>query len=180
MSISAPVTPIGNRPAIPIAAGGVAFALGVMALSQPVAASFWGDLIVGLCVAGAGVAKLWSALRGAGGARRILAGIVGAAYLALGLFAATHLLIGTIVLTVLLGIGLLLVGVAQVAGALTARDGARWPGLAAGAVSLGLAGYIAATFPGSAFGTLGVLLGVELIAGGLGAIAFALTLRPRA
>ena len=73
--------------------GGGAVALEVPALLRPAAASFWGVVIVGQCMA-AGVLRLWAAPHGPTRPCRAAAGLsgavrCGAVHLAIGLFCAT-------------------------------------------------------------------------------------------
>lgn len=159
-------------------AGVMAVIGGVVALANPFAASIaavaltgWFFLLIGILqIAGVVLEGDW---RG-----RLWSLVIGALGLGLGIWLLLHPDEGLLPLTFVVGWVFLLFGLARVVIAWPLRDGPFfWPLLLSGFLSAILGMMILADFHTASLVVLGVLLAIELISGGISAIALAFALR---
>ena len=158
---------------------GAFFALGgILALANPFAASLAVATLVGVVFLIGGVMQLWFAFRDADQPHRLWNGFVGLMALIAGIFLLADPLGGLVSLTLLLGISVLLTGIARIIGAFALKGSPLfWLLLISGAASVLLGILIFVWFPAAASSLLGLLLGFELIAEGAALIALGLKAR---
>jgi membrane protein HdeD len=161
---------------IMLAVGILSLIAGIMALSNPFAASIAVERLAGWWFLILGVIQVIEAARSetwGGKFWSLLLGIITA-------FAGISLLWnpigGLLALTVVLGIVFMGSGAVKVIVGLRVHDAAlKWAVVISGAISLILGFMILSNMPGSAVVALGTLLGVELISNGISAIALSLS-----
>ncbi|WP_417629082.1 HdeD family acid-resistance protein [Pararhodobacter aggregans] len=167
------------RPASVLLIVGVVLVIGgVLALANPFAASLAVTTLVGMVLIVAGVLQSWVAITGAGVPHRIWTGFVGLLGLLAGVSLIANPLAGVVSLTLLVGIVFLLTGAVRLGMAWRLRETPLfWFLLLSGAASV-LIGFLVVTDIGAAATSLlGLLLGIQLLADGIGLIALGLIAR---
>jgi hypothetical protein len=134
--------------------------------------------LVGMVLVFAGALQLWVAVAGAGVPHRIWTGLVGLLGLLAGISLIANPLAGVISLTLLVGIVFLITGAARLGMSWRLRETPLfWFLLFSGAASV-LIGFLVVTDIGAAATSLlGLLLGIQLLADGIGLIALGLIAR---
>lgn len=151
---------------------------GVLALANPFAASLAVTTLVGMFFVFGGVLQLWVAFADAGVPHRIWTGFVGLLALLAGISLISNPLAGVISLTLLVGLVFLITGAARLAMSWRLRETPLfWFLLLSGAASV-LIGFLVVTDIGAAATSLlGLLLGIELLADGIGLAALGVVAR---
>ncbi len=140
---------------------------GIFCLINPLAGSFASTLIAGWSFLLIGAVQLFAAFRETGWGPRIWALLLGVLGVLAGISLLTNPLAGMLTLTVVLGVLFLVSGLTKFfAGFGLPSGNLKVLVILSGAVSALLGLMILSDFPGSAVVTLGVLLGIELIADG--------------
>ena len=148
---------------------------GFFALANPLAATLTAELLAGWMFAAVGIMTMISAFGDQGWGGRILSILIGLIILMLGVNLIAHPLAGMVSLTLLVAIGLVVMGVLRILLALRSEFAQlRWVLILSGAVSLLLGAMIMSNFPQSAALVLGVYLAVELISNGISLIVLSL------
>lgn len=159
-------------------AGVMAVIGGIVALANPFAASIaavaltgWLFLLIGILqIAGVVLEGDWHG--------RLWSLVIGALGLGLGIWLLLHPGEGLLPLTYVVGWVFLLFGLARIVIAWPLRDGPFfWPLLLSGFLSAILGMMILADFHTASLMVLGILLAIEMISGGISAIALAFALR---
>lgn len=161
--------------------GIISVALGGIALANPFGATITATLIAGWSFVFLGIAQVIAAFSAPGAGAKIFGVIFGLIALAIGINILQEPLQGTLTLTFVAGIMFLVSGVAKAWVGFSSASGT--PRLAlflSGFVSMALGAMVLSNFPQSAAVILGVLLAVELISNGIGAIALSLMAKDRA
>ncbi|WP_374633772.1 HdeD family acid-resistance protein [Paracoccus sp. (in: a-proteobacteria)] len=157
-------------------AGLISLLGGFFALANPLAATLTAELLAGWMFVAVGVMTMVSAFGDQGWGGRILSLLIGLVILALGIDLIANPLAGVVSLTLVIGIGLVVMGVLRI----LLAAGSEFAGLRlvlcmSGAISLLLGAMILSNFPQSAALVLGVYLAVELISNGVSLIVLSLT-----
>ena len=157
-------------------AGLISLLGGFFALANPLAATLTAELLAGWMFVAVGVMTMVSAFGDQGWGGRILSLLIGLVILALGIDLIANPLAGVVSLTLVIGIGLVVMGVLRI----LLAAGSEFAGLRlvlcmSGAISLLLWAMILSNFPQSAALVLGVYLAVELISNGVSLIVLSLT-----
>ncbi len=153
---------------------------GVLALANPFAASLAVEALVGWVFLIGGALQLYVAYKAVGMGGRLSAGLWGVLGLVTGISLLADPFGGLISLTLLLGIVFAISGIARLVLAWALRDTLFfWVLLLSGALSVLLGGMVMANLMEAATTLLGVILAIELISDGIGAIAYGLMLRSR-
>jgi len=152
--------------------------LGIIVLLSPIAA---GDMVVRLVavvLVVAGVAQVLQALRPAAAGHKVASLILGAVIALVGLLVWFNSEIGSGLLTLLLMVFFATDGIWKIALALRARNVVAWSWLLlAGLVSIVFVYLLWAQWPLSGAWAIGVLVGLDLLLGGLALIRLGLALR---
>ncbi|WP_334194773.1 HdeD family acid-resistance protein [Pararhodobacter sp.] len=158
--------------------GAVLLIGGVLALANPFAASLAVTTLVGMVLVFAGIVQTWAAVTGRDLPHRIWTGAVGLLALLAGISLIADPLAGVVSLTLLVGIVFLLTGAVRLGMAWRLRETSLfWFLLLSGAASV-LIGFLVVTDIGAAATSLlGLLLGLQLLADGIGLIALGLIAR---
>ncbi|MFV0359097.1 HdeD family acid-resistance protein [Tropicimonas sp.] len=155
-----------------IIVGVIALIGGFVALANPFPATLAATLIAGWMFLFVGILELVAAFRIPGTGPKIWAVILGALALYLGITVLGHPLKGSIALTTAIAILFLGGGLARIILSFTLEDRSFfWLTMISGIASLLLGIVIFMNWPLSAASSLGILLGVELIFDGVGALA---------
>jgi uncharacterized membrane protein HdeD (DUF308 family) len=159
--------------------GLLSLVFGFFVLANPVAASVTVTVLAGIMFAAAGGIQILVGIVGeTDTGSRLLGFALGLLMLFLGASLMFRPLEGVISLATLVMIIFAASGITRLITSWQMRDtGFFWPMLLSGALSVFLAGYIAANFLAIAPSLLGVLLGIELLFNGTGLIMLALFLR---
>ncbi|MAX72118.1 MAG: hypothetical protein CMH66_00325 [Nioella sp.] len=154
---------------------------GGLALANPFAASLAVELLVGWIFLIAGVVQLYAAFRSEGDfGLRLGLGLWALLVLVIGVSLVADPLAGLVTLTFLLGIVFTVSGLLRLALAWGARNSRiYWVLLLSGALSVLIGIAVLANFQQAATALLGIVLAVELISNGIGAVAYGLALRDR-
>ncbi|MEO6300526.1 MAG: DUF308 domain-containing protein [Paracoccaceae bacterium] len=151
---------------------------GVLALANPFAASLAVTSLVGAFLIFSGAVQLWMAIADTGHAHRWWTGLVAVVALVAGVSLLANPLQGLISLTLLVGITLLIMGIARLAMAFRLRETRMfWPLLLSGAVSALVGLMVISNIMAAATTLLGVLLGIQLLADGVALVALGLMAR---
>ncbi|KGB82513.1 MAG: hypothetical protein CL814_07965 [Confluentimicrobium sp.] len=151
---------------------------GILALANPFAATLAVDILVGVLFVLSGVVQLLVAFRSDAGDGRVWTGLVGLLALLLGISLLFNPVTGAISLTLVLGILLLAMGIFRLFLAWMMRDTpVFWLLLLSGAVTFLIGVLIFSDVQAAGTQLLGILLGIDLIADGLGFVAFGLIAR---
>jgi uncharacterized membrane protein HdeD (DUF308 family) len=158
-----------------VAAGLVVAGLGVLLIANPFEAARTLALLVALALAVEGVEELLTASRYQ---PRWIGYLVGALYLLVGIWAVAWPDITLWALAVVVGVGLLVTGVAQLVAVLRFHHDLpyRWLFVAAAGASV-VVGVLALAWPKATVLVLAVVLGIRVLVAGLGVLAFGLGLR---
>ncbi|WP_236545302.1 HdeD family acid-resistance protein [Tropicimonas marinistellae] len=149
---------------------------GVFALANPFAASLAATTIAAWMFLIIGVLELVAGFRVSGIGAKIWTLLMGALAIYLGITILNNPLQGMVTLTVMVAILFAVGGITKIVLALSLKDRRFfWPILLSGVVTLILAVMIFTNFPQSAVSVLGILLGVQLISDGVGALFMAMT-----
>ncbi len=148
---------------------------GGLALANPFAASLAVTTLVGAFLLLAGVLQLGVALVNSAVPHRLWTGFVGLLGLLAGLSLLTDPLAGVVSLTLLVGIVLLMTGAVRLGMAWRLRQTPLfWFLLLSGAASVLIGVLVAGNIAAAATSFLGLLLGIQLLADGIGLIALGL------
>ncbi|MGJ8544173.1 MAG: HdeD family acid-resistance protein [Sulfitobacter sp.] len=157
-------------------AGALSLLGGVMALTNPLAASLTAEQLAGWAFIFTGMLSAFSAFGDQGWGARLFSLLLGLVILLIGVNLVAHPLRGLLSLTYAVALFMLVAGMFRLLLAFRPEFAPlRWVMLLSGAVSLGLAAMILGNFPQSAVVVLGLYLGIELISNGISLIAIALT-----
>lgn len=153
---------------------------GLLALANPFAASIAVTTLVGVVFLGSGVLQAWVLFKAGDHDERMLNGAVAVLTIVAGVWLLTNPLAGTISLSLLLGAVFLIMGVVRLLMSLALR-GERffWLVLLSGLASVTIGGAVLFDVGTSAGVFLGLLLGIQLLAEGIGLVAFGLVTRNR-
>jgi uncharacterized membrane protein HdeD (DUF308 family) len=158
--------------------GGIAIALGILAMLMPGLTGMSVIVFVGVIVLVAGIARMiWTVA--SGNLRRGVFGFaIGALTMIAGIILVAHPVIASGILTVLLAVYFILDGIVELATGvqMRPRSGAGWL-MFAGIVSILLGVIIWSQFPLSGFWAIGILFGIKLVFIGLVMIAGGSALR---
>lgn len=158
--------------------GALSVAFGAFVLANPIAASIAVTTLAGLLFLVAGAFQTFVGFDEEGFGAKFLGIGLGIVMLLLGVSLVFNPLRGVISLALLVTILFAASGATRLVLSFRMRQTRFfWPMLVSGAVSVLLAGYIAANFFEVAPSILGILLGVELVFNGAGLIVLALFLR---
>lgn len=158
--------------------GALSIAFGLFVLANPAAASVAVTLIAGVMFLVGGSFQTVVGFYETGLGARLLGVGLGVLMLLLGVSLVFHPLQGVISLAMVVTILLAATGITRLVLSFQMRRTAYfWPMLLSGAVSVLLAGYIAANFFEIAPGLLGLLLGIEMLFNGAGLVVLAFFLR---
>lgn len=147
---------------------------GLFALANPVLASGFATLVIAFVFMAFGVAQVIAAFRDETNTVKFWTILLGIMWFLIGLMILGRPLMGMVVLTTLIAIAFLFGGAAKIAYAFALEDRkAFWMVLISGVASLALGVIIFMDWPVSAVSTLGILLGVELVADGVSSFALA-------
>lgn len=161
--------------------GVLSIVAGIFCLINPLAGSLASTLIAGWSFLILGAIQLFVAFRETGWGSRIWALLLGILGVLAGISLLSNPLEGVLTLTVILGVLFLVTGIMKfVAGFALPSGNLKLMVIISGAISAILGLMILSDFPGSAVVTLGVLLGVELIADGIAVLGLANSERSRA
>jgi uncharacterized membrane protein HdeD (DUF308 family) len=151
---------------------------GVLAIADPFAATLAVTTLVGILLAVAGVGQLWAAFAGGDLPHRLWTGLIGALGLVVGIDLIANPLEGMVSLTLLAGVLFLLTGAIRLWVAFRLREAPQfWPILISGAASVLIGSMIFADILAAATTLLGLLLGIQLLADGVGLLALGLFAR---
>lgn len=158
---------------------GVVFLIGgMLALTNPLAATITAVNLAGAMLLLGGVIQLYSVYTGMDAGLRLWAGLLALLAIVLGVMLLSRPFEGMIALTWIVAAYFLVAGSVKTVMALAVRGGgAFWPVMISGVLSVLLAVMIFANFPQAAVTLLGVLLAVDLISTGICLIALSLALR---
>ncbi|MBP8930641.1 MAG: DUF308 domain-containing protein [Paracoccus sp.] len=156
-------------------AGVISLFGGFFALANPLAATLTAELLAGWMFVAVGVMTMVSAFGDQGWGGRILSILIGLIILILGIDLIANPLAGVVSLTLVVAIGLIVMGVLRILLAFRSDFAQlRWVLILSGAISLLLGAMIMSNFPQSAALVLGVYLAVELISNGVSLIVLSL------
>ncbi len=156
-------------------AGVISLFGGFFALANPLAATLTAELLAGWMFVAVGVMTMVSAFGDQGWGGRILSILIGLIILILGIDLIANPLAGVVSLTLVVAIGLIVMGVLRILLAFRSDFAQlRWVLILSGAISLLLGAMIMSNFPHSAARVLGVFLAVELISNGVSLIVLSL------
>ena len=161
-----------------MALGAVSMLFGVLALANAVAASLAVATLTGALLLIAGVVQAVTGWREPGTGHKAVSVGLGLLMAVLGLSFLIDPFQGLVSLTVLVTLLIGLGGIGRLLLAWTMRETRFfWLMLVSGALSILLAGVIAANFAAATYVLLGIIVGVELLFNGLALIVLALFLR---
>ncbi|MCK0139345.1 DUF308 domain-containing protein [Aliiroseovarius sp. F47248L] len=156
-------------------AGVISIVGGVLALTNPLAASLTAEILVGWSFLLIGLIVAFSAFRDQGWGARIFLLLFGLLFLLLGINLLANPLQGLLALTYIIAILLMVAGLFRLLLAFQAEFRPfRWIMVLSAALSIILALMIFSNFPQSAAVVLGVYLAIELISNGVSLIVIAL------
>lgn len=156
-------------------AGVISLFGGFFALANPLAATLTAELLAGWMFVAVGIMTMVSAFGDQGWGGRILSVLIGLVILILGIDLIGNPLAGVVSLTLVVAIGLVVMGVLRFLLAFRSDLAPlRWVLILSGAVSLLLGAMILSNFPQSAALVLGIYLAVELISNGISLIVLSL------
>jgi uncharacterized membrane protein HdeD (DUF308 family) len=151
---------------------------GVIAVVNPFAAALTATTLVGCFLLFSGAAQLWLAIAYPLLAHRFWTGLIAVLALIAGTSLLVHPLQGVISLTILLGVLLLIMGLARLAVAFVLRQtGHFWLLLLSGAASALIGALVLANIHAAATTFLGLLLGIQLLADGIALVTLGLFAR---
>ena len=158
-----------------LVAGVVSLLGGIMALSNPLAASLTAELLAGWSFIFVGVIALFSVFGDQGWGSRIFTFLLGLLFLLIGINLVAHPLRGLLSLTYVVAVFMMIAGIVRLVLAFSAElRPFRLIMIISGALSIVLAMMIFSNFPQSAAVVLGIYLAIELISNGVSLIAIAL------
>ncbi|MCW1931480.1 HdeD family acid-resistance protein [Pararhodobacter zhoushanensis] len=153
---------------------------GLLAIANPFAASLAVTTLVGMLLILSGALQLWVGVTDKDAAHRIWTALIGLVGLIAGVSLIANPLAGVISLTLLVGIVFLITGGARLGMAWRLRETRLfWFLLLSGAASLLIGFMVVGNIAAAATTLLGLLLGIQLLADGLGLLALGLTARKR-
>ncbi|AQS46688.1 hypothetical protein B6V73_11320 [Thioclava sp. JM3] len=152
--------------------GLVLIVLGVAAITNPFATSLALTTFVGILFLIAGVVQAWLAFNDRDGAHRAWHGLIALLNIVVGVWLIADPMSGTVSLAAVVGVLFLLMGALRLLiGLRLAAPRLRWMLVLSGAVSILLGLLIFAAFDQIATQILGLLLGIQLLADGVGLAA---------
>ncbi|PJI87918.1 hypothetical protein DAH66_22105 [Sphingomonas koreensis] len=155
-------------------AGGVSLLCGVLAILNPLATTMAAVTLAALALVLSGAIQFVSGFSEPDWHARAPSLLVAAAALALGLSILFHPVAGARALTILMGLLLLLSGLAKLGWSVAHRmDSSFWPLLISGLISLLLALLVYRHIASGRSAIIGIFLGVELMLNGLALLAVA-------
>lgn len=175
-SLGSALERLRHRWGIFIAFGVLVTLLGLVALSLVFSATIASVFMIAIFMIIAGGAEVIMGFSTRHWGRSFLWIIAGLAYIVVGAFALAQPLVAALFFTFALGAAILATGLMRIF--LATRLGhARWPLLAAGALTALVGLVILLGWPGNSFFVLGTLLGIDLLFWGIAAILLGLRLR---
>jgi uncharacterized membrane protein HdeD (DUF308 family) len=158
--------------------GGLMLLGGIVALANPLPATFTAVHFAGWIILATGLIQLFDFIWAGSWTDRLWSGVFSVGYLWLGISLLLHPFEGVIALTVLVALGLMFSGIGKLLFAFGMRSTQLfWPFLLSAALSILLALMIFFNFPQVAAVLLGLMLAFELVLSGVTVIAFAFWLR---
>ncbi len=151
---------------------------GLFVLANPIAASVSVTVMAGILFAASGVFQIIAGFGEEGMWAKLVGIVIGLFMVLIGVSLMFRPLEGVMSLALLVTILFAATGIARLVTSFSMRDTPFfWPMLISGALTILLAGYIAANFFVVAPSLLGILLGIELLFNGVGLIVLAFFLR---
>jgi uncharacterized membrane protein HdeD (DUF308 family) len=173
--------PLRSKSGWIVALGVVYVIAGLIALSSVVFATRVTVFVVGIMMLISGIAEVINAFQFKSWGKFLVWLLLGALYIVAGFVTFENPLLAAAVLTLMLGIALVVSGVARIFLAFSMREGVPWAWVAlSGALTLLLGVVILVHWPVSSLFVLGVLLGVDLLIIGIGWILVGFGLRSHA
>ena len=165
-------------PTMFIAFGALMVLGGILALSNPFAASLAVTTLVGIFLLIGGIGQLWAAFSSPDDAHRMLHGFLGLMALILGVMLTADPVAGTLSLTLLVGFLFLLNGAGRLGIAFRMQQSRYfWLLVLSGALSALIGILVFGNVASAATTLLGILLGVQLLAEGATLIALGVIAR---
>ncbi|WP_010137201.1 HdeD family acid-resistance protein [Oceanicola sp. S124] len=153
---------------------------GLLALANPFAASIAVTTFVGIVFLGSGVLQAWVLFKAGDHQGRGLNAVVALLTIVAGVWLLANPLAGMISLSLLLGAVFLVMGLLRVLMSLATRGAPFfWLVLLSGLASVVIGGVVLFDLGASTGAFLGLLLGIQLLAEGIGLVAFGLLTRQR-
>lgn len=151
---------------------------GILALTNPFAATLTAELLTAYSFIAIGVLMLLSALRSQGWGARIWTIVIGLLFVVAGVNLVIKPLEGIMTLTAITAAMLIAIGLFRLVLAFSPiASGVRWIVAIAGVISLALGIMIFANFPESSVYILGIFLAIELLSNGVSLVFLALDQR---
>ncbi len=152
--------------------------LGILAIVAPVAATFAVERLAGIAFAVGGILLVIHAFKWRISERFFFTFILGAIYFAFGIFLLAYPLGGTLTLTMMLGAFLFVSGVIKIVNAFRIHPSSIWGWvLLSGLISLFLSIVILAGMPLTALWVVGLIVGIDIMFGGLAMLMVMLAVR---
>lgn len=153
---------------------------GVIALANPFEATIAATQIVGLVFLVGGFIQLLTVFKAEPDGHRLVNGLTGVLFLLAGVSILVNPLVGALSLTIILGVLFITAGLLRLWLSFRYREtGLFWLLLLTGAASVLIGALIFTDFLAAASTVLGLLLGIELIADGIGLMVYGIATRGR-
>ncbi|QOL82462.1 HdeD family acid-resistance protein [Pseudooceanicola spongiae] len=151
---------------------------GILALANPFAASMTVTTIVGVFFVFSGVVQAWILFRAGGVSGRFFNGFVALLSIVAGVWMLANPLAGTVSLTLILGVVFLIMGLVRLLMAVQlGQTRLRWIMMLSGIASVGIGLLVLFNIAAAASTLLGIFLGIQLLAEGIGLLAFTWAMR---
>lgn len=152
---------------------------GVLALTNPLAATLTATAIAAWSFLIGGVVQIYAAFTQEGSGSKIWPALAGLAGVVVGIALFNNPFAAVVSLTILVAMMFFVMGLTKIFVSFSLKGtSAFWPVLISGALSVILALMIFSNFPSSAVTILGILLAVELISSGVSLIMMSLNKKP--
>lgn len=163
-----------------VALGILMIVAGLIALASVFLAAIASVLVVGTMMIVSGAFEIVHGFQMKRWSRFFLWIVIGALYIVGGVFAVFNPLLASAALTLLLGMLLIVAGVARVVLAMQMHSGSHWGWVAAsGVITLLVGAIVVLHWPVSSLYVLGIFLGVDLVMAGASWLAAGLAFRSR-
>ncbi|KEO54382.1 HdeD family acid-resistance protein [Thioclava pacifica] len=161
-----------------LATGGAMILFGLLALANPFAASLAITTFLGALFLIGGVIQAWLAYNDRDGAHRLWHGLVAFINIVVGVWLMANPLSGTVSLAAVVGVLFLIMGALRLAIGIQLPGGQlRWMLLLTGLASILIGVLVFSDFQHAATALLGLLLGIQLLADGIGLVVLGLSSR---